>query len=108
MIFKNNDVAFAIIATCKLSKYCIKTLEMDDKNFSNQILQGFTATDGEQKPCDNVNPNQDTRIEPTFDTPLESKESIDSQDKFFASKDKGEESIQQDNSAPYTEPKAEQ
>ena len=52
MIFKNNDVAFAIIAACNLSKYCIKTLEMDDKNFSNQILQGFTATDGEQKPCD--------------------------------------------------------
>ena len=66
MIFKNNDVAFAIIAACNLSKYCIKTLEMDDKNFSNQILQGFTATDGEQKPCDNVNPNQDARIEPTF------------------------------------------
>ena len=50
---------------------------MDDKNFSNQILQGFTATDGEQKPCVNVNPNQDARIEPTFDAPLESNESID-------------------------------
>lgn len=107
MIFKNNDVAFAIIAACNLSKYCIKTLEMDDKNFSNQILQGFTATDGEQKPCDNVNPNQDARIEPTFDAPLESNESIDSQDKFFDSKDKAEKSIQQDNSTPYKEPKAE-
>ena len=100
MIFKNNDVAFAIIAACNLSKYCIKTLDKDDKNFSNQILQGFTATEGEQKPCDTVNPNQDARIEPTFDAPLESKESTDSQDKFFDSEKKVEDPIQQDNSTP--------